>query len=240
MGIELAQKTKGDLVIATDPDCDRMGVAVRTAQPRRLHHRRREDELLTGNQIGSLMAYYRAHKFSSLEFEQGECFPRRDHQDIRYDRSAKGRSRNMLWLALRRDADWIQIYRVKNSQKTKRQFRKTYETIMSILAKDRRKLRSSFVLLCFRGEESYGYSGPTSSGTRTERFRHHVLRSRRLRQLEKPNGRRITRRNLCPPWLFRGKKTVPSFRGGRRAPTKSRAWSTHIPPIRRRRCLARK
>ncbi|HSH38343.1 MAG TPA: phospho-sugar mutase [Chthoniobacterales bacterium] len=52
LGVELAIKQNGDVVIATDPDCDRMGVAVRTAQG--------EMKLLTGNQIGSLMAWYRA------------------------------------------------------------------------------------------------------------------------------------------------------------------------------------
>src|SRR5207248_7936822 len=51
LGIELAQKTEADLVVATDPDCDRMGVAVRSADGEMI--------LLTGNQIGSLMAYYR-------------------------------------------------------------------------------------------------------------------------------------------------------------------------------------
>jgi phosphoglucomutase len=59
LGIELATKTHADLVIATDPDCDRMGVAVRS--------RAGEMKLLTGNQIGSLMAYYRAKTF----FERG-------------------------------------------------------------------------------------------------------------------------------------------------------------------------
>ncbi|MFL6593822.1 MAG: phospho-sugar mutase, partial [Chthoniobacterales bacterium] len=52
LGVELAKKENADLVVATDPDCDRMGVAVRTASG--------EMKLLTGNQIGSLMAYYRA------------------------------------------------------------------------------------------------------------------------------------------------------------------------------------
>ncbi len=52
LGIEQAQRDGADLVIATDPDCDRMGVAVRT--------RAGDMKLLTGNQIGSLMAYYRA------------------------------------------------------------------------------------------------------------------------------------------------------------------------------------
>ena len=32
LGIELATKANADLVIATDPDCDRMGVAVRNAR----------------------------------------------------------------------------------------------------------------------------------------------------------------------------------------------------------------
>ncbi len=54
MATVLAQKEGADLVIATDPDCDRMGVAVRSAEG--------EMKLLTGNQIGALLAYYRAKK----------------------------------------------------------------------------------------------------------------------------------------------------------------------------------
>ncbi|HEX4640021.1 MAG TPA: phospho-sugar mutase [Chthoniobacterales bacterium] len=52
LGVELATKNGADLVVATDPDCDRMGVAVRATDG--------EMKLLTGNQIGSLTAYYRA------------------------------------------------------------------------------------------------------------------------------------------------------------------------------------
>jgi phosphoglucomutase len=51
MAINLAEKQEADLVAATDPDCDRMGVAVRTRDGRM--------KLLTGNQIGSLLAWYR-------------------------------------------------------------------------------------------------------------------------------------------------------------------------------------
>src|SRR5438477_2111870 len=51
MAIDLARKKGADLVVATDPDCDRMGAAVRTKTG--------EMKLLTGNQIGSLTAYYR-------------------------------------------------------------------------------------------------------------------------------------------------------------------------------------
>ena len=54
LAMQLADKDGADLVIATDPDCDRMGVAVRNPAGKL--------ELLTGNQIGSLMAYYRVNK----------------------------------------------------------------------------------------------------------------------------------------------------------------------------------
>jgi len=54
LAIALAEKEGADLVIATDPDCDRMGVAARNGSG--------QMELLTGNQIGSLMAYYRVQK----------------------------------------------------------------------------------------------------------------------------------------------------------------------------------
>lgn len=58
MAIRLADQTGADLVMATDPDDDRLGVAVR----------RRDGgmELLTGNQIGSMLAYYRASRMIEL------------------------------------------------------------------------------------------------------------------------------------------------------------------------------
>src|SRR5437762_7727946 len=58
LGIELAKKTNADVVIATDPDSDRLGVAVRSATG--------EMKLISGNQIGSLLAYYRLKKFFEL------------------------------------------------------------------------------------------------------------------------------------------------------------------------------
>ncbi len=61
--IALANEERADLVIATDPDCDRMGVAAR--------NRAGEMELFTGNQIGSLMAWYRVTKL----IEQGVITP---------------------------------------------------------------------------------------------------------------------------------------------------------------------
>ena len=47
LGIELAKRTDSDIVLGTDPDCDRVGVAVRVSDG--------EYKLLTGNQIGALL-----------------------------------------------------------------------------------------------------------------------------------------------------------------------------------------
>jgi phosphoglucomutase len=59
MAIDLAEKENADLVVATDPDCDRMGAAVRAKEGKM--------KLLTGNQTGSLLAYYRTKTL----FDQG-------------------------------------------------------------------------------------------------------------------------------------------------------------------------
>ena len=59
LGMALADVEKADLVQATDPDDDRMGVAARDAEGKL--------ELLTGNQIGSLMVWYRLKRL----FEKG-------------------------------------------------------------------------------------------------------------------------------------------------------------------------
>jgi phosphoglucomutase len=59
MAINLAQKENADVVVATDPDCDRVGAAVHSSDGKM--------KLLTGNQIGSLIAWYRTKTL----FEKG-------------------------------------------------------------------------------------------------------------------------------------------------------------------------
>lgn len=54
LAIKQAEKENADIVLATDPDADRMGVAVRDASGKMV--------LLTGNMIGSIMAYYRTSR----------------------------------------------------------------------------------------------------------------------------------------------------------------------------------
>jgi len=54
LAIQQAEEENADVVIATDPDADRMGVAVRDASGKMI--------LLTGNMIGSILAYYRCSR----------------------------------------------------------------------------------------------------------------------------------------------------------------------------------
>ena len=58
MALERAALSNADLVIATDPDADRMGVAARNAKG--------ELVLLTGNQIGSLLCWHRVNRHLHL------------------------------------------------------------------------------------------------------------------------------------------------------------------------------
>ena len=50
LGMEYAKKCNADLLLATDPDCDRVGIAVK--------NKAGEYELLTGNQTGMLLLDY--------------------------------------------------------------------------------------------------------------------------------------------------------------------------------------
>lgn len=58
LAIKQAEATGADLVVATDPDCDRMGVAVRDGEGKM--------QLLSGNVIGAVMAEYRISQMKEL------------------------------------------------------------------------------------------------------------------------------------------------------------------------------
>ncbi len=66
--VALAEREGADVVLATDPDADRMGCAVR--------NRAGKLELLSGNQIGSLLAEYRLAKYKELGWIPREGSPR--------------------------------------------------------------------------------------------------------------------------------------------------------------------
>ena len=62
-GIKLAEKVESDLIIATDPDADRVGIMARTSQG--------DFKCLTGNQVGSLLLDYiiTAYKEKGISLE---------------------------------------------------------------------------------------------------------------------------------------------------------------------------
>lgn len=62
LGIELAKELNADIVLGTDPDCDRVGIAVKDAN--------NEYKLLTGNQIGSLLMDFIIRRTDLSELEK--------------------------------------------------------------------------------------------------------------------------------------------------------------------------
>lgn len=66
MALEQAEKVGADLVMGTDPDADRVGIAVRNAQG--------QLQLLNGNMTGSLLVYYLIQRWSELGKLDGKQF----------------------------------------------------------------------------------------------------------------------------------------------------------------------
>jgi len=152
MGIELARQTKADLVLATDPDCDRVGVAVRTSHG--------DMKLLTGNQIASLIAWYRIKTL----FDQGvltkanaaraviiKTFVTTDllksiaeHYGVRCVETLTG-------------FKYIGAKLAKYEQALPADFRKKYRELSEAETRAARLEYSAYYI--FGGEESYGFSG---------------------------------------------------------------------------------
>ncbi|HNX85736.1 MAG TPA: phospho-sugar mutase [Bacteroidales bacterium] len=66
MGIELAEKLNADLVMATDPDADRVGIAIRDPQKQMI--------LLNGNQTAALIVHYMLTRWHELGRLKGNEF----------------------------------------------------------------------------------------------------------------------------------------------------------------------
>ena len=66
MAIKKAQETGAELVMASDPDADRLGIAVR--------NRKGEFVLLNGNQTGVILAYYTLSQFKERKKYKGNEF----------------------------------------------------------------------------------------------------------------------------------------------------------------------
>ena len=152
LAIKLAEKENADLVVATDPDCDRMGVAVRNASGGM--------ELLTGNQIGSLMAWYRATKL----LEQGVLSPENIGRAVIIKtfvttdlQKAIARKLGIRCVETLTGFKYIGEKLGKYENALPDAIRKVYRALPE---EDTRRARlQSSTYYVFGGEESYGYSG---------------------------------------------------------------------------------
>ena len=152
MAINLAEKENADLVAATDPDCDRMGVAVRTKDGKM--------KLLTGNQIGSLLAWYRIKTL----FDKGvlnkpnaaraviiKTFVTTDLQNAIADHYGVRCVETLTGFK------YIGAKLAKYEGAIPEHLRRSYTDLAESETRRLRLAYSSFYV--FGGEESYGYSG---------------------------------------------------------------------------------
>ena len=152
MAINLARKEDADLVVATDPDCDRMGAAVRATDGK--------VKLLSGNQIGSLLAWYRIKTL----FDKGilnkqnasraviiKTFVTTDQQ------KAIANHYGLRCVETLTGFKYIGQKLGKYERAIPDQLRQNYADLTEQETRRLRLAHSSFYV--FGGEESYGYSG---------------------------------------------------------------------------------
>lgn len=152
LGVELARRISADLVVATDPDCDRVGVAVHAGEG--------EMKLLTGNQIGSLMAYYRIKMLfargilNAQNAARGVIIKTFVTTDLQKAIAEKFGLRCVETLT---GFKYIGAKLRKYEQAIPEAFRQNYPSLSEDETRRLRLEHSS--LYVFGGEESYGYSG---------------------------------------------------------------------------------
>jgi len=152
LAIALANEENADLVIATDPDCDRMGVAVRNSAG--------QMELLTGNQIGSLMAWYR----STVLLRQGiinagnldRCVIIKTFVTTDLQKAIAGRL-GIRCVETLTGFKYIGAKLTKYERALPCAIQEKYRRLSEEETRAARLAHSSFYV--FGGEESYGYSG---------------------------------------------------------------------------------
>jgi phosphoglucomutase len=152
MAIALAEKEKADLVVATDPDADRMGVAIRVLSGGM--------KLLSGNQIGSLMAYYRTRTL----FEKGILTGANAQRAVIIKtlvttdlQKAIAEKFGMRCVETLTGFKYIGQKLAKYEAALPEAARRDYRKLPEEKTRELRLTHSSFYV--FGGEESYGYSG---------------------------------------------------------------------------------
>jgi phosphoglucomutase len=152
MAVDLANKEGADIIIGTDPDCDRMGVGVRNAAG--------EMVLLTGNQTGSLMGWYRlktlfdlgilndANKDHAVFLKTLVTSPMQDTIAAKF---------GVLCVNTLTGFKWISAKLAKYEAALPAEILVSYRDLPAAESRAARLEHSKF--LVFGGEESYGYMG---------------------------------------------------------------------------------
>jgi phosphoglucomutase len=152
MATALAETEKADLVIGTDPDADRMGVAYRDQSGRM--------QLLTGNQIGSLLAYYRTKTFkgqgvlNDQNKARGVIIKTLVTTDLQ---KAIAQKEGLHCVETLTGFKYIGAKLEKYEAALPAEIRKAYRGLSEQETRSARLENSYFYV--FGGEESYGYSG---------------------------------------------------------------------------------
>lgn len=152
MAVDLADQEGADIVIGTDPDCDRMGVGVRDASGKMV--------LLTGNQTGSVMAWYRVktmfdlgilndtNKSRAVLLKTFVTSPMQDAIAARFGINCVNTLTGFKWISSKLD---------KYESALPEEIRAKYRDLSAAESRAARLEFSKF--LVFGGEESYGYMG---------------------------------------------------------------------------------
>jgi phosphoglucomutase len=152
MGIALAEAEQADMVIGTDPDADRMGVAFRDQSGKM--------QLLNGNQIGSLLAFYRIKTLK----EQGVLNKQNSAHAVILKtvvttdlQKAIAERDGLRCVETLTGFKYIGAKLEKYETALPEEVRKVYRTLSEEETRAARLQNSYFYV--FGGEESYGYSG---------------------------------------------------------------------------------
>src|SRR3984957_978097 len=152
MAIALAESEQADLVIGTDPDADRMGVACR--------NRAGKMQLLNGNQIGSLLAYYRIKTLKEqgvlTDQNKGHAVVVKTVVTTDLQKSIAQRE-GINCVETLTGFKYIGAKLGKYELALPEDVRKVYRSLSELETRSAR-LRDSYFYV-FGGEESYGYSG---------------------------------------------------------------------------------
>ncbi len=152
MAVDLADQEGADIVIGTDPDCDRMGVGVRDSSGKM--------QLLTGNQTGSLMGWYRlktmfdlgilteSNKKNAVFLKTFVTSPMQDAIAARFGVACVNTLTGFKWISAK-------LNKYENALPA--DIRAKYRDLSATESRSLRLQHGTF--LVFGGEESYGYMG---------------------------------------------------------------------------------